>query len=508
MNLNWIPKNAWFGDKQSLQDMIDITDMVRTSVSVEGLGNTFRIGLNAGGKPMMGFNDEGDDEEDESSYLLRVQDGVGIVRIDGSMTDNDSWLNRWFGVVSYAEIRRAVTDAANDPEVESLLLDMNSNGGPVDGVFELAEFIEEVDRFIKPIESMANGGMMSANYLLGSTARKVHATKLGSVGSIGVITIHKEYTEMLKKEGIKVNIIRSGKYKMLVNPYEKLTDEAKQELQDYSDKIYAKFISHVALQRSVGLEEVEENMAQGRVFLGEDAFKVGLVDNLTSIDKLVIELGEQNDARVQRNATSALGEPTIGEDDMSKKDVTLSTENVAKLAAGVPLEEITADKKAVSKETKTELSDADKAKLELEKNPKIDKTELKEDKKVEKTDSVSVDLISYLRDENKELTASVAELTASNQSLETKLTEIKTPTDAMEAIVRSSMDRLAIALGNTGADHTALSGLSLSAAYTKLNAKFEEKYHPGGKASLEVKDETPNGASNEITTARNQAAAV
>lgn len=506
---NWIPQTAWFGTEQSLQVLIDATEMVRNSISVEGLGNTFRLSLDSGGKTLLSMHD---DEEDEKSFLLEVQDSVGIISINGSMTNNDSWFNSWMGIVSYQEISRAIIDAANDESVESILMNFHSGGGPVDGVFELADLIKEVDSFIKPIESLSNGLMGSGAYLLGVTARKVNSTKMSTVGSIGVITIHKEYTKMLKEQGIQVNIIRTGKYKALVNPYEKLTEEALTELQEYSDKIYGKFISHVALNLGVGIEEVDNNMAQGREFLGEDAFRVGLVDNITSLDKLVIKLDEQNEAASSRAANSALGNPTIGDDDMAKKNVKLSAENQAKLATGIKLED---------QQLESDPVDTDNENSKLESKKDDDNSDLKLDSghddsssddegKEKNGDNNSSDpsLTDYLKTENKGLTEKLAEVTATSKAAEVELAILKTNHEGFEKIIRLSMDRLSIGMGNLSADHANLNGTALIEGFTALNSKFVSLYPVGRQSALEVKDETPNGASNVITEAQLNAAKV
>jgi len=505
-NLNWIPKTAWFGTERSLQDLISATEMVKDSISVEGLGNTFRLNFENGAKTKLGPYD---DEEDEKSYLLEIHGEVAVIQVNGTMTNNDSWMNRYFGIVSYQEIKAAIIDAVNEESVKKILIVFNSGGGPVDGVFELSDFIKEVNTFIKPIHSMASGLMGSAAYLLGSTARKVHSTKMSTVGSIGVITVHKEYSKQLKEAGIKVNIIRTGKYKALVNPFEPLSKEAEKELQDYSDKIYNMFISHVAIQRNASLEEVDNNMAQGREFLGEDAFKIGLVDNITNLDKLVIELDEQNDAS-HRAANSALGDPTIGDEDMKKRVAKLSAENQAKLAAGVPMTELEL--------TEEELPGKGDGKTELKvEKSKDDKLEIKPGEKAsgeegasgeeESNSESSPDLVSYLKEQNSELGSTNAELTVSNKGLETELSTVKTASGKLESIVRMAMDRLAINLGNTGADYSSLTGLALCEAHARLNSKFEETYPVGGVASLKVEDKQPS-ASNQHTSAAVDAAKV
>jgi signal peptide peptidase SppA len=277
MSTNLLPKGEWFGTDDSLKIVIDMAMNMEASIKSQGL-------------PQLAF---GEDDEEELPRLLTIADNTAVISIAGSLVNNASFWNRYFGVTGYPEIKEALIHAANDETVDNIVLQIDSGGGTVSGVFELARFIKEVDEKIKPIESINTGVEASAAYLLGSQARTVHAQEMSQTGSIGVIMVHQEYSKFFKEKGIETTVIRAGSHKALVNPYEPLTDAAKADMQKTADFIHDKFIETVADGRGMSFTNVRDNMADGSIFFTEEAMRLGLVDNITSIDKLVAELNER-----------------------------------------------------------------------------------------------------------------------------------------------------------------------------------------------------------------------
>ena len=233
----------------------------------------------------------GDDYATES--LLSVQGNVGVVSIRGPLTNKDSWLNAFTGAVSYNQISDALIEAAELPSVHSVLLDIDSPGGAVSGVLDVAELIRYVDTSIKPVYSYSSGSMCSGAYWLGSSAREIYASRVATIGSIGVITTSMDYSKQLEDDGVKATVIRAGKYKQMGNPYEPLSDTGRQEIQAMIDDVYKVFVSDVAKSRGKSYQFTDEYMAQGRVMLSESAKTVGLIDEIMSFDQALITISKK-----------------------------------------------------------------------------------------------------------------------------------------------------------------------------------------------------------------------
>jgi signal peptide peptidase SppA len=104
------------------------------------------------------------------------------------------------------------------------------------------------------------------------------------IGSIGVLMVHTEYSELDKRVGIKTTHLTAGKYKALGNSAEPLSDLAREALQAELDYIYDIFISAVARNREVSANEVREKMADGRIFIGRQAVDAGLADSVGTFE--------------------------------------------------------------------------------------------------------------------------------------------------------------------------------------------------------------------------------
>src|SRR3990167_6400724 len=107
------------------------------------------------------------------------------------------------------------------------------------------------------------------------------------VGSIGVVATHIDISKAEEKAGIKTTEVVAGKYKRVASMYEPLSEEGFNSIQEKVDYIYSLFINDIAKFRGVSPEQVLADMAEGRVFIGANAIKAGLVDGVSTLDGLV-----------------------------------------------------------------------------------------------------------------------------------------------------------------------------------------------------------------------------
>ena len=138
------------------------------------------------------------------NYELR--NGIAIIPIHGLLTKRTERFSALMGTTSYEDIFNAISGAIEDEKVERILLDIDSPGGEVSGLFDLVGFIFN-SRNQKPIYSVANDYACSAAYAIASAMEKIYVTCTSCVGSIGVIATHLDVSEAHKKDGKKFTTV-------------------------------------------------------------------------------------------------------------------------------------------------------------------------------------------------------------------------------------------------------------------------------------------------------------
>lgn len=223
----------------------------------------------------------GRDDPFELPPVLDVQEGVGIVSVKGPLVAGSAGFMRLFGITGYSDIQAAVAEAVKSKDVKSIMLDVKSGGGMVDGADETSQFVRQAAG-IKPVLAYAGGTMGSAAYWVGSAANRILASRTSLVGSLGVVVVAMDRSKKLEKEGVTAHVVRSGKWKMLVNGVEPLGELALDQLQSMVTDLSELFESRVASNLGVTQKIVHDRMGQGREFLGGRALEVGLVHGIAS----------------------------------------------------------------------------------------------------------------------------------------------------------------------------------------------------------------------------------
>lgn len=205
---------------------------------------------------------------------MEVIDGVAHIPIGGPIGFKLGKFEKGAGAVDVQDVMDDLDEAEDDDKVRGILLDIDSPGGMVSGTPELADRILAVD---KPIFAFTSGMMASAAYWIGASADRVFATRSADVGSIGVYCPFLDSSERLKQEGLKVEVISSGIYKGIGVPGTALTADHREFLQERVNQIAMMFQQHVSDQRG-GNVSVED--MRGQIFMGEDALRRGLIDEI------------------------------------------------------------------------------------------------------------------------------------------------------------------------------------------------------------------------------------
>lgn len=236
-------------------------------------------------------------------------DGIAVIPIEGTLVHKAYGLDAYSGLRSYVDLQEEVEDAATDPSISAILLDIDSPGGEVAGVFDLADTIYSA-RAVKPVFAVANSDAFSAAYLLASAANKIYAGRTSGLGSIGVIVTHLDMSASDEKEGFKYTMLYAGARKADFNPHSPLSDEARAVLETEVGRTYSLLVSAVARNR--GLAESDIRQTEAGLYFGGDAINTRLADRIGTRQEALSDLRQAisgaNAASIQLRGESTMNE--------------------------------------------------------------------------------------------------------------------------------------------------------------------------------------------------------
>ena len=208
-----------------------------------------------------------------------VREGSAVIRIGGPISRRPSFWSFLFGGISTEEIALQLREALADRSVTRVVLEVDSPGGTVDGVPELAAELYRA-RSRKPVVAVVDTTAASAAYWLASQASQILVMPSGSVGSIGVFGFHTDSSRLLDRAGITPTFVvsKGSPFKVEANPYEPLGDDARAEVQKRVDTFFDLFARDVARGRGLSVETVRADFGEGRMVLAKDAVKRGMAD--------------------------------------------------------------------------------------------------------------------------------------------------------------------------------------------------------------------------------------
>lgn len=481
-------QQTWFGDDVSYAQYRDNVVRMQSANQAD-----FKMGS---------WDDDSDQEDgtaDENfagdyGYMLTKHGNVAVLQVYGELVPKESWYNRYFGMISYEEIRNAAITAAASGSVAGLLIDYDTGGGAVTGIGELSDFLREFDNNVMPVYSYTGANMLSAGYWLGCVGRKVFCSSMALSGSIGVITAHFSYARAMKEQGIDVTMFRQGEFKALGSPYETLDAKAKADIESRMRKFYDMFLGHVSPQRGIPIPTLLETAAEGRVFMGDDAVKVGLVDKVISFDKAVAFVA--NAVKDVQLGSSLLTPTTMaGMTDMKR---TLNAAGLAAVASGVAMEaalvdpklsEAVTDKPAETDPKVDAKVDADGKPIE---EPKVDAdgkplvVELAApEKPVVAEAPVDASMLDRLLKLSGDLATAQAELATLKTADATKDAQFK----ALTKIAIDSVNRMEVPLARTPTNLKDASAELVLSTYHSVISAFNSQFKVGGVAEVPSSDD-------------------
>jgi signal peptide peptidase SppA len=213
-------------------------------------------------------------------------EGIAIIPVTGTLVNRSSYLAAASGLTSYGEIGDAIESAATDQLVRGILLDIDSPGGEVGGLFDLVERISAIRQASgNPIHALANEAALSAAYAIACAADSIAITQTAEIGSIGVVAIHVDESAADARAGLAWSFVHAGERKVDGNSHEPLSNRARADIQADVDVLYERFVALVARRRNLSPEAVRTTEAG--VYRGALAVKAGLADQVGTLRQAV-----------------------------------------------------------------------------------------------------------------------------------------------------------------------------------------------------------------------------
>jgi protease-4 len=209
-----------------------------------------------------------------------------------------------------------INDYRDNDDVKAVLIHVNSPGGGVAASQALYHAVEKL-RAEKPVVVSMASVAASGGYYVACAADSIMAEEGTLTGSIGVIASFIRTEELYRKIGLDVEVIKTGRYKDVGSPHRKMTEAEREYLAGLLDGVYDQFLRAVSESRGIPIERVKE-LAEGRLYNGEEAVRVGLVDRIGGYeDALLMAAGmggiEGRPRVLRRHRRRSLLERVIGE---------------------------------------------------------------------------------------------------------------------------------------------------------------------------------------------------
>lgn len=198
------------------------------------------------------------------------QANLAEIRLDDAIMDANDVLEKIYA-------------ASDDENIKAVLFNIDSPGGALSPSVEISKAIKELNEK-KPVIVYASGTMASGSYLSGVWARKILANEGSFIGSIGVIMQGANIENLANKIGISEQTVKAGEYKEAGTFMRAWNEKERESLQNLVDKSYSFFVNEVANARHLNIDN-NETWANARVFLADDALKLGLIDEISTYKK-------------------------------------------------------------------------------------------------------------------------------------------------------------------------------------------------------------------------------
>ncbi len=222
---------------------------------------------------------------------VRVDGSIAHVFVRGPLVKQDNFWVRYFGFTSTATLRQTIEEAMANRTVGGILLHIESPGGSVFGTGDLADTIRAA-RDVKPVYAYIEDIGASAAYWIASQADRIFTNPTALTPAIGTYMVIDDWSKWFEDKGIKTHVVRAGKFKGAGEVGAKITEEQLADFQREIDSLNQHFVAGVAKGRRMSIDKVVE-LADGRVYVGAEAQRLGLIDGVQSLELTIRQLQQE-----------------------------------------------------------------------------------------------------------------------------------------------------------------------------------------------------------------------
>ncbi|WP_066063479.1 signal peptide peptidase SppA [Neobacillus soli] len=226
----------------------------------------------------------------EGSELKKIV----ILDVDGVIQDTgDSGSFLQSAGYNHQDFMKKLNYIKEDDSVKGIIIKVNSPGGGVVESAEIHDKLAEIQKKSKKPVYISMGSMAaSGGYYISTAAKKIYASPETMTGSLGVIMEGINYKGLADKYGVDFVTIKSGKYKDIMSPTRKMTEEERQILQTMINNSYEGFVKVISEGRGMTVEQVKK-IADGRVYDGRQAKELQLIDGFGYLDDVIGQMKKQ-----------------------------------------------------------------------------------------------------------------------------------------------------------------------------------------------------------------------
>ena len=218
-----------------------------------------------------------------TSETVEGENQIAIIYAQGEIQSGEGDVN----TIGEGSMRRSLQEARENKKVKAIVLRVDSPGGSAltsDLIWREVELTKKV----KPVVVSMGNYAASGGYYIACNASKIFAENNTITGSIGVFGILPNFSELSSRIGIHVEQVNTNKNSAGYSPFVPLDEKFKEVTLEGVEHIYKTFVNHVAEGRKMTFEQVDA-IAQGRVWSGSEAIKIGLVDKIGGLDAAIKE---------------------------------------------------------------------------------------------------------------------------------------------------------------------------------------------------------------------------
>lgn len=233
--------------------------------------------------------------------MFNKKENIYVIRVFGEISATDKKVSN----VKFKEIIDALHEVETDDRAAGVIMHMNTPGGTTGASEEIATMIQKIRNKGIPVVASIADMCCSGGFWIATACDKIFANKTSLTGSIGVIMMHMDFSNLAEKFGVRQTTIKAGKMKDIGSPFRQMTEEERQYFEDAAKEVHAIFKDEVLKHRKAAMDAVEnktltvDEIFDGRPFSAVTALDNGLIDEIgtyhDALQYLLDEIGETED---------------------------------------------------------------------------------------------------------------------------------------------------------------------------------------------------------------------